>query len=211
MPPDSKETKIGISDKEASSSAGKNAGVVLVTCWTGERVPTAISGGVGIEVPKCHLLRQLIGGFVDYIKDWCLMNSQFDLFLTQWIMVILSKGCNWDNFESDISLKLSFTNIQVFCPTFVECKSFLGSNSPDILALCEKLCMLLHFMWKMTSFRAGPVSTKPTGLLLVFLAGFTSIIVLLHFPLSTIFFVYMHGFRICFIWHIWGFLDQPVC
>ena len=153
------------------------------------------------------MLRQLIGGFVDYIKDWCLMNSQFDLFLTQWILAILSKGCNWDNFESDISLKLSFTNIHVLCPTFVECESFLESNSPDILALCEKnlddsfnsgnlfsvnpkgcclVCMLLHFMWKRTSFRAGPVSRKPCGLLLVFLAGFTSVIVLLHFPLSII-------------------------
>ena len=80
-------------------------------------------------------------------------------------MVILSKGCK--RFESDISLKLSFTNIQVLCPTFVESKFFLESNSPDILAVFEKnlddsfnsgnlfsvnpkgcclVCMLLHFM-----------------------------------------------------------------
>ena len=34
------------------------------------------------------------------------------------------------------SLKLSFTNIQGLS-NFVDCKSFLESNSPDILALCE--------------------------------------------------------------------------
>ena len=53
-------------------------------------------------------------------------------------MVILSKGCNPDNFEPHNSLKLSFTNIRGFCSSFVECKSFLESNSPDFLALCER-------------------------------------------------------------------------
>ena len=61
----------------------------------------------------------------------------FYLFLTQWIMTILSKGCKPDNFESHNSLKLSFTNIQGLHSNFVECESFLESNSPDILALCE--------------------------------------------------------------------------
>ena len=37
--------------------------------------------------------------------------SVFGLFLNQWIMVILSKGCKPDNFASHNSLKLSFTNI----------------------------------------------------------------------------------------------------
>ena len=35
------------------------------------------------------------------------------------------------------SLKLSFTNIQGLHSNFVDCESFLESNSPDILALCE--------------------------------------------------------------------------
>ena len=35
------------------------------------------------------------------------------------------------------SLKLSFTNIEGLCSNFVDCESFLESNSPDILALCE--------------------------------------------------------------------------
>ena len=34
-------------------------------------------------------------------------------------------------------LKLSFTNIMPFCLNFLDCESFLESNSPDILALCE--------------------------------------------------------------------------
>ena len=52
-------------------------------------------------------------------------------------MAILSKGCKPDNFESHKSLKLSFANIRGRRSNFVECESFLESNSPDILALCE--------------------------------------------------------------------------
>ena len=53
-------------------------------------------------------------------------------------MAILSKACKPDNFQSHNSLKLSFTNIQGLRSNFVDCESFLESNSPDILALCEK-------------------------------------------------------------------------
>ena len=52
-------------------------------------------------------------------------------------MTILSKACKPDNFESHNSLKLSFMNIQGLRSNFVDCESFLESNSPDILALCE--------------------------------------------------------------------------
>ena len=52
-------------------------------------------------------------------------------------MAILSKACKPDNFESHNSLKLSFTNIRGLRLNFIECESFLESNSPDILALCE--------------------------------------------------------------------------
>ena len=52
-------------------------------------------------------------------------------------MAILSKVSKSDNFESHNSPKLSFTNIQGLCSNFVDCESFLESNSPDILALCE--------------------------------------------------------------------------
>ena len=52
-------------------------------------------------------------------------------------MIILSKACKPDNFNLHNSLKLSFTNIWGLCSDFVDCKSFLESNSPNILALCE--------------------------------------------------------------------------
>ena len=68
-----------------------------------------------------HVLVQL------HASNWLL--SVFDLFLSQWIMIILAKGCKPDNFESHNSLKLSFTNLGY--------ESFLEWNSSDILALCE--------------------------------------------------------------------------
>ena len=52
-------------------------------------------------------------------------------------MTILSKAFKPDNFESHKSLKLSFTNIRGLRSNFVDCESFLESNFPDILALCE--------------------------------------------------------------------------
>ena len=52
-------------------------------------------------------------------------------------MAILSKACKPDNFESHNSLKLSFTNIWGLRLNFIDCKPYLGSNSPDILALFE--------------------------------------------------------------------------
>ena len=52
-------------------------------------------------------------------------------------MAILSKACKSDNFELHKSLKLSLTNIQDLRSNFVDCESFLESNSPDILALYE--------------------------------------------------------------------------
>ena len=51
-------------------------------------------------------------------------------------MTILSKACKPD-FKSHNSLKLSFTNIRGLRSNFVDCKSFLESNSPDILAQCD--------------------------------------------------------------------------
>ena len=52
-------------------------------------------------------------------------------------MTISSKACKQDNFESHNSLKLSFMNIRGLHSNFVDCESFLESNSPDILALRE--------------------------------------------------------------------------
>ena len=52
-------------------------------------------------------------------------------------MTILSKASKPDNFESHNSLKLSFKNIWDLCLNFVDCESFLESNSPEILAVSE--------------------------------------------------------------------------
>ena len=144
MPPDSKETKPGSSNWEASSSAGKNNGIVLVPCRTWKCIPTAISGGVDTsKVPGCHLLRQMCSQWRSQKLLQELVSheltaylSVFNLFLTQWIMAILSKGSKPDNFEPHNSLKLSFMNIWGL-RSKIECESFLESNSPDILALCE--------------------------------------------------------------------------
>ena len=52
-------------------------------------------------------------------------------------MVILWKSCKPDNFESYNSLKLSFRNIWGLLLIFLDCESFLESNSLDIFAVCE--------------------------------------------------------------------------
>ena len=55
--PDSKQTKLGSSDQEAS--ADKSTRTVLVPCPAWKCVPTAISSGVDIsKVPGCYLLQQ---------------------------------------------------------------------------------------------------------------------------------------------------------
>ena len=53
-------------------------------------------------------------------------------------MSLLSKAFKSANFDSGNSLKLSFANIRGLRSNFVDSESFLESNSPDILALCEK-------------------------------------------------------------------------
>ena len=49
----------------------------------------------------------------------------------------MSKACKPDNFELHNSLELSFTNIRGFRSNSVDWESFLESNSPHIVALCE--------------------------------------------------------------------------
>ena len=60
-------------------------------------------------------------------------------------MAILSKACKPDNFESHNSLKLSFTNVRDLRSNFLDCESFLESNSPDIL-----LCVSQTWMTQLT-------------------------------------------------------------
>ena len=183
-------------------------------------------------VPGYHLLWQMNSnkGHKNYFKGWCLMNSQptflfFNLFLTQWSMVTLSKVYKPDNFEPHNSLKLSFTNIWGPCSNIVECRSFLESNSPDILALCETILDesidsgnfsvrgylplmrkdSINHAWscslceRRTSFHMGFISRKLCGFLLMYSTGFTSINVLFLFRISITFFVIMHSFWFYFV------------
>ena len=50
-----------------------------------------------------------------------LTDSVFNLYLTQWIMAMLSKGYRIDKSESQNSLQNSLTNIWGLCSNFVEC------------------------------------------------------------------------------------------
>ena len=168
--------------------------------------------------PGCHLLQQILSeDHKNYFKDWCLIHSQPTfLFLTQWIMAILSKGCKPDNLESHNSQH----NIWGFCSYFVEYECFLESNSPDILALCEtnlddsidsdnffvRGCLSLIQKNSITHMHSLAVHVKE-GLpftwdlslgicrfLPMFSTGFTSFSVVLLFPLSISFFVSTHSF-----------------
>ena len=58
--PNSVETELGSSNKDASPLAGKNIGIIFVPFCTWKCILTAISGGVDIsEVPGCHFLQQM--------------------------------------------------------------------------------------------------------------------------------------------------------
>ena len=119
-------------------------------------------------------------------------------------MAILSKACKPDNFESHNSLKLSFTNIRGLHSNFVDCESFVESNSSDILALYETNLDDLIQKDSKTHIHGLAVYVKE-GLpfvrdfllhrfFLMFSTDFTSLNVLLLFPLSITFFVFGHGF-----------------
>ena len=141
-------------------------------------------------------------------------------------MVILSKASKPDNFESDNSLKLSFTNIWGLRSNFVGCESFLQSNSPDVLALCETnldgsidsgnffVRGYLPLIWKdFSTHTHGLVvyvkeglpfawqlcnTRKLCRLLLMFLSSFTSFSILLLFALLITFF-FVQSFWLYFI------------
>ena len=145
-------------------------------------------------------------------------------------MAILSKACKPDNFESHNSLKLSFTNISFeFCWLWIfpwiklswhSCSMWdkLGWLNWFWQFLFERLssfnpkrfCYSYAWSWR-TSFCTGLISRKLCGSLLMFSTSFTSLSVLLLFPLSIILFAIMHGFWFCFILHRWDSLDQPIC
>ena len=134
-------------------------------------------------------------------------------------LAILSKAWKADNFESHNSLKLSFMNIQGLHSNFSDCESLPESNSPDIFALCETnlndsidsgnfsvrgyLPLILKdsgtYMHGLAVYvKEGLLFACDLSLensvLLLFLTGFTSLSVLLLFPLLITFFVFVNGF-----------------
>ena len=137
-------------------------------------------------------------------------------------MAILSKGCKPDGFQLHNSLRLSFTNIQGLNSNFVDCQSFLESNSPDIIALCETnlddsidfgnfsvrgylplirkdstthMHGLTVYLKEGLPFACiGLTSRELCRFLLMFLTGFTSLSALLLCPLLIMFLIFMHGF-----------------
>ena len=136
-------------------------------------------------------------------------------------MTILSKACS---FESHNSLKLSFKNIGGLPSNFVDCESFLESNSPDILALCEtNLDDTIDsdsFSVRLSSFNLKGFSTHMHCLTVYVKEGLLSawdlslensadsylcfrqatlLSVLLLFPLSITFFVFLHIFLFYFL------------
>ena len=125
-------------------------------CWAWKCILTAISDGEDIsKVPGCHLLWQMSSQWDSkkllqrlVFHELTAYLSVFNLLLTQWIMAILSKGYKPDNFEPHNSLKLSFTNFWGLCSNSVEYESFLESNSPDVLTLCETKLGWLNWFWQ---------------------------------------------------------------
>ena len=79
-------------------------------------------------------------------------------------MAILSKACKPDNFELHNSLKLSFTNIQGLCSNYVNCESFLESNSPDMLqgCICQHFPRLAR-LWNSLPIEGFPLTYDLNG------------------------------------------------
>ena len=141
-------------------------------------------------------------------------------------MTMLSKGSKPDNYEPHNFLKIFADIYKYLQPSFIFCcESFLESNSPGILALCETNLidsqLILEIWWRSylpliqkdyysyawscslcerrTSICTGRISRKHCRFLLVFSTSFTSLSVLLLFPISITLFMVMHSFLFYFI------------
>ena len=161
-----------------------------------------------------HMSPQL--ALQSYFKECCLLNSQRSF---QWNEIPMSKARKTDNFESHNSLKLSFVSVRDLCSNFFGCKSFLESNSPDILSLYEtNLDWFWHihmpwswswscysYAWSCSLCKGGPsfctgfILKTTSEFLFMFLTGFTPFSVLLLVPVSITLFVFVNGFWCSFI------------
>ena len=137
--------------------------------------------------------------------------------LTQWIMAILSKGCKPDNFESHKSLILSFTNVRSLY-------LFLHQTVLTFLLYVRQTWMT-HWFWQFFSegylplirknyitymhglavyakkrlLFARDLSPENCGFLLMFSTSFTSLSVVLPFPPTITFFIFLLSFWCYFI------------
>ena len=72
-----------------------------------------------------------------FLLSWLKLNYYSNYYFLTHEIAILSTGRKADNFEPHNSLKLSFTNFRGFSLNFVQRDSFLESNFPDTLTICE--------------------------------------------------------------------------
>ena len=87
-------------------------------------------------------------------------------------MDILPEGRKPGDFESHKNVKLIFTAIWSLRLSFVECKSFLESNSPDILAVCETNLDDLIYSGKFSVRGYLPLTRKDSVSLVSHMDGF---------------------------------------
>ena len=115
------EKELQSSDQEAFLSPGKHTRLVLEECHAWRCVSTVMSSDEDIpEVPGCHWLQQ-INFPVSVTKITSMISVSWTHSLLFWPLPLfplnemaISKLHTADTFESHISLKLSFTNIQGF-------------------------------------------------------------------------------------------------
>ena len=141
-------------------------------------------------------------------------------------MAISSKARKPEKFESQNSLKLSFTNIRSQPSYFVGCEyppwiklswcpCFIWNKTEKLIRFKQYLCKGLSsfnskgfcysYTWPCnlcnaeTRFCAGIIFRKLWGFLFMFLTGFTSFGVLLPFPIRITIFFFVQGFWCYFI------------
>ena len=140
-------------------------------------------------------------------------------------MAILSKTCKSDNFNSQNFLKLALQILEALVwillidnlslnqtlLTFLLCVRQTWMTQLFQQFLCERLSSYnvkgfwYSYAWccslceRRTSFCMGLISRKLWRFLFMFSIGFTSLSVLLLFPLSITFFSFVHGFLFYFI------------
>ena len=151
LPPDSKKTKLRSSNQKASLSAGKNTGAVLQPCSHIEVSPYSYFRRCGyfwgpwVSFVKTDEFSVRVTKITSRIGiSWTHnLPFYFQPILTQFIMTILSKGYKPDNFESQNSLKLSFTNNWSFRSNFT---STLSREVIVLVILIDCMTFLSPFL-----------------------------------------------------------------